>query len=128
VFLHPVGSAGHTVHFGASGVRNIDKLFFMLGWALCGFQKGHARTRYAELIFSHPVGYAGHLVHSGASGPQNFDALFFILRWDRYEFHKKFVDALFFKLGWTGTDSIKSVTQHITSNLCFFIRWDLWVM
>jgi hypothetical protein len=30
VFLHPVGSAGHIVNFGASEVRNIDTLFFML--------------------------------------------------------------------------------------------------
>jgi hypothetical protein len=27
VFLHPVGSVGHVVHFGASGLRNIDALF-----------------------------------------------------------------------------------------------------
>jgi hypothetical protein len=36
VFLHPVGSTGHVVHFGASGVRSIDALFFVLGWDLYG--------------------------------------------------------------------------------------------
>jgi hypothetical protein len=30
VFLHLVGSVGHIVYFGASGVQNIDTLFFML--------------------------------------------------------------------------------------------------
>jgi hypothetical protein len=34
-----------------SGARNINALFFMLGWARCDFQKKHTRTRYAELVF-----------------------------------------------------------------------------
>jgi hypothetical protein len=30
VLLHPVGSVGHVVHFGASGVQNVDATFLML--------------------------------------------------------------------------------------------------
>jgi hypothetical protein len=32
VFLHPVGSAGHVVHFVAFTSSNINALFFMLEW------------------------------------------------------------------------------------------------
>jgi hypothetical protein len=30
MFLHPVGSAGHVVHSGAFGARDINAIFFML--------------------------------------------------------------------------------------------------
>jgi hypothetical protein len=62
VFLHPVVSAGHVVHSGASEVRSIDTLFFMLGWDWCSFQKKHVETSYVELVLLHPVEYVGHVV------------------------------------------------------------------
>jgi hypothetical protein len=54
------------------------------------------------------VGSVGHVMHSGASEARK-------------------VDALFFMLSGTGVDLIKSALGHITLNLCFCIRWDLWV-
>jgi hypothetical protein len=36
----------------------------MLVWAMYGFNKNLAETRYAELVFLHPVGSMGHVVHS----------------------------------------------------------------
>jgi hypothetical protein len=82
VFLHPVGFVGDTVHSIVSRVRNIDALFFMLGWGWYRFYKKHVITRYGELVFFHPVGSIGHVVHSGAIGMRNINALFFILGWE----------------------------------------------
>jgi hypothetical protein len=79
VFLLPVGSACHAVHFSASEVRNVSVLFFTLGWAWCGFHKKHAGTHYKKLRLLHQAGSAGHIVHSSASRAQNNIALFFML-------------------------------------------------
>jgi hypothetical protein len=68
VFLHLIGSVCHVVHIGASKARNIDALFFMLGWDWYGFNKNSRGTCYAELLFLHPVGSVAHVVHSRASG------------------------------------------------------------
>jgi hypothetical protein len=67
VSLHPVGSAGHIVHSGASEEQNVDALFFMLGWDRCNFHRMRGGARYAKLLFLHPVGSADQVVHSGAS-------------------------------------------------------------
>jgi hypothetical protein len=80
----------------------------MLGWDRYRFDKKHFRTLYAELLFSHPVGSTSNVVHSSASWARN-------------------VDVLFSCLGGTGTDSIKIVLGHVTSNFCFCILWDMQV-
>jgi hypothetical protein len=83
--------------------------FFKLELDQCRFHKRHTRMGYAELVFLLLEGSVGHIVYSGASGVRNINALFFMLRWDQYGFDK-------------------SAFGHVTLNLCFRIRWDLWVM
>jgi hypothetical protein len=98
--LHPVRSAVHIVHSGASGARNGNALFFMLGCHWYGLDEKRTSTPCAELVFLHPVGSGGHVVHNGATGVRN-------------------VDALFFMLGCQGEVSKKSLSVHITLNMCF---------
>jgi hypothetical protein len=144
---------GHVVHSGTSSARNIDALFFILGWPRCAFHKKRTGTHNVELVFLHPIRSVGHIVHSSASGPCNFNALFFMLGWDRYGFRKKHVGTCYAKflffhpVGSAGLvlhsdasrarnvntlffSSCRAETTpgHVTPNLCFCIRWDLWVM
>jgi hypothetical protein len=74
------------LHSGASGARNINALFFMLGWAWCSFRKMRVRACYAKLVFLHAMRSASHIVHSDVSGAQNIDTLFFRLRWAQCSF------------------------------------------
>jgi hypothetical protein len=43
------------VHSSAYGAQNIDTLFVMVRWALCGFHKKCTGTCYVELVFLYSV-------------------------------------------------------------------------
>jgi hypothetical protein len=152
VFLNLVGYAGHIVHSGVSGARNIDTIFIMLDWDRYRFNKKCVRTSYPKFVFLHPVGSVGHVGYFGSSRMRNVDALFFMLCWDHYSFHKNNIgtryaellffhlvgaaghvvhsgasDTLFFMLGRIDTDLTKCASGKVIPNLCFCIRWHLWV-
>jgi hypothetical protein len=90
VFLHPVhrtcvfassGICESRSAFGAFGARNIDTLFFILGWGQCRFDKKQVATHYAKIVILQSVGCTSHIVHSSATMVQNADAVFFMLGW-----------------------------------------------
>jgi hypothetical protein len=139
---------------GASGVRNIEALFFKLGWARYGSWEKRDWTRFTELVFLHLVRSSSHVMCFRASGAWNIDALFFILGWARCRYHKMrtwtpyakffFIQCdlrimhciqmrprhetlmyYFLCSGGPVVDPIKSVLGHITMNLCFCIRCSL---
>jgi hypothetical protein len=56
------------VQSGASGARNVDALFLMLGWDRYKYDKKRTGSRYAELVFWRSFRFVGHLVDSDASG------------------------------------------------------------
>jgi hypothetical protein len=86
------------VHSSASGMQNVDALFFVLGCTQYGLHKKRVGTRYTELVPLHPVGSVRHVVHSGASGARNLDTLFFMPGWTRCYFHKKCTGTYYTKL------------------------------
>jgi hypothetical protein len=71
----------------------------------------------------------GHVVHSNVSEAQNVDALFLMLECTWCMSHKKRSGtryALFSSSSGNSGNAIKSVAEHVTSNLWFCIRCHLW--
>jgi hypothetical protein len=99
-FLHPVGFAGHVVHFDASGAQNVDALFFMLEWP------GTVSIKST----------AGHITPN----------LCFSIRWNLQVMEcisvlpvHKMSMHYFSYLDGAGAVYKKSASGHITPNLCF---------
>jgi hypothetical protein len=68
VFLHPVGSAIHMVHFVVFGARNVDPLFSHSGGPSAVSIKGGLGHIMPNLCFCIWWDIRGHVVHCGASG------------------------------------------------------------
>jgi hypothetical protein len=83
---------------GASGVRNVDALFFIPAWARRGSHKKHVETCCTELMLLLWVGCRGHVVRTSASAARNIDALFFMLRCAQCGSHKKRVETRYVEL------------------------------
>jgi hypothetical protein len=60
LFLHPMGSDCHVVHFGASEARNINVLVLMLRWDQCGFHKNMPPHVALNLCFASGGIYGSH--------------------------------------------------------------------
>jgi hypothetical protein len=131
VFLHTVGSAGHVVHFGASGARNVNTLYFMLGWDWYRFHKKCVRTRYAELEFLHLVGPADHVVHSSASGGAKcqhtiFHAQVGLVRISQKCIGTRYAELVFLHLVGSVYHVVHSGASGVRNidALFFILRWD----
>jgi hypothetical protein len=107
VFLHPKGSTGHIVYSGASGARNVDALFFMLGWAWYDLYKQCTGTLRRTYV-------------SASSGICGLGSGFWCI-WAVKHRHTIFI------LSGTCTDFTKSALRHLTPSFCFCIWWNLWV-
>jgi hypothetical protein len=101
LFLHPVGYVGHVVHFGASGVRIIDALLFMLGWDQFRFNKKQGETLCCTCVFTSDWIYGSRSAFWYVRGVKH-------QRTDRYRLNKKRVGICY--------------TEFV-----FYIWWDLWV-
>jgi hypothetical protein len=101
MFLQPLGSASHVVHFSSSGAQNVDAPFFMLWWDRYGFYDKRARTCCTELVFFHPVRSCGsrtafQCIRRGETSTHCFSCS-----------------------GGPDAVSIKSTPGHVRPNMCF---------
>jgi hypothetical protein len=97
-FLHLVGSTCHVVHSRMSGARNIGALFFVVGWARCGFHKTCAGTHYVEYVFCIQC---------------DLRVTYCILLCPGHKTSTRYFSCS----GGTDTDSAKSTPRHVTPNM-----------
>jgi hypothetical protein len=88
VFLHPLGSAGHVVHFGASMTRNVGALFSCLVEPVCIRRKAR-RDMFRQTCVSTSGGICGPRSAFRCVGGAKCQHTFFMIGWDRYGYDKK---------------------------------------